>query len=209
MAHGKSFGRRAALVLLGGLMLVVAPAGARAEDRDGAGGDRNGRSRPTKQQERAAELLVEKEAQALRLAEAGLKARAVIASDPAKMEAGIEEHVRCRAELDLRNCFARWVARQSSEFERQQAAQPSVPGNPVREVDQLRSSVLEVRKVERIPGWMRVRVEGEASLAVMAAYGRWYDFRKLTFAAVYEIQPDWSEVKLYELTINRIAEPLE
>lgn len=190
--------------MLAGMMLVATPVGVCAD-----GTARSDRRHATKQQERAADLMAEREAQALREAGDLLKTLAANAADPAKMESVVEEFARSRAEFDLRKCLARWVANRSSEFERQQAEQPIVPGNPVREVDVLHAAVLDVRKVERVPGWMRVRVEGGAVLTVAGAYGRSYELHKLAFAAVYEIQPDWSGIKLSELTLDGIAAPID
>ncbi len=149
--------------------------------------------------------MAEKDAQALRQAEASLKALATHAADPAKMESVVEEFARSRAELDLRKCLARWVANRSSEFDRQQAERPYVQGNPVREVDVLHAAVLDMQKVERVPGWMRVRIEGDAALTVAGAYGRSYELHKLAFVAVYDIRPDWTGMTLSDLTLNGIG----
>ncbi len=196
------------LVRMGTVLLSCVLFASVADPVGAAGGNPN-RRRPGAQMERLAAETQDREAEAEAAARQTIDSLHRDQPDPARMAQNIEALVRARAEIDLRSHLRRWVAMGASELARQEAARPYMPGARHKEIDTYCAAVLEIAKLEEVPGWQRYRVEGVAEVVVDGAYGRWIGVRKPAFAALYEIAPDWSGLRLIELAVDGITVPLQ
>lgn len=85
--------------------------------------------------------------------------------------------------------------------EAKQSAPGEVQLHIINSKGRLSNFIAKARSVEKVPGWQRIRVKGDAAFAFWDSYHKDYVWRGGKFTVIYEII-DSKELKLSEVTFR-------